>query len=367
MSLHRLSIVLALAAFLGWTPISPAARLDGPSINPQIQRRYVLEHMRLAASDRLIEQDDEIAVYLAAQFNTIVLYDIEDGLLKSEERINFEVTFARVHGLHILLGKPTEPFSGEVGVETARVHAAAVRVRHPLAIAAKAQVSDEEIRDRLSLWDRYGHDVILGVFFLHDDVFLIHTTIERQRHLYALAHDIVPDWAVFGMVGEFGFDATPEEAALYFDPSAFDDLLILMYPLNIGHVTGVHLDSAVSADPDEDMRRYVQRYLTRMAERFISLLTPGQLAVLVIQAFAYDVEPVGRVPRPTDIMIEAIAGNEFVRSVAGQERNRALAYFLWDGSRAGMFGLLQRPDWMSTAETANRFDRFSEERVGINP
>ena len=83
MSPHRLSIVLALAAFLGWTPISPAARLEGPSINPQIQRRYVLEHMRLAASDRLIERDDEIAAYLAAQFNTIVLYDIEDGLLKA--------------------------------------------------------------------------------------------------------------------------------------------------------------------------------------------------------------------------------------------------------------------------------------------
>src|SRR5438128_5686082 len=173
MTLHRLRVGLALAIFLGSLPALRAARLEdprGPVVDPQIERRYALAHMRLAASDRLPEQDDEIAAYLAAQFNTIVLYDTEDGLLKSEERIAYEVSFARAHRLHIVIGKATE---AEGNSQTSRLHAAAHRARRSLAVASAAQISDDEIRDRLGLWDRYGNDLILGVFFLHDDAFLI--------------------------------------------------------------------------------------------------------------------------------------------------------------------------------------------------
>jgi hypothetical protein len=167
------------------------------------------------------------------------------------------------------------------------------------------------------------------------------------------------------MIGEFGFNASPEEVAQYFDPNAFDHLIVLMFPLNIGEVTGVSLDTATSADPDADMRQYVQRYLTRMGEKFISRLDRDQLAVLLIQAFAYNGEPAGHVPRPADIQIQATFGNALMREIAGQERNRALAYFLWDGSRAGMCGLWQRPDWRGAAEDANR---SWNERVGqIDP
>src|SRR5262249_23267448 len=138
------------------------------------------------------------------------------------------------------------------------------------------------------------------------------------------------------------------------------------YPLNAGDLTGVHLDSAQSADPDTAMRDYVQRYVARMGERFISRLRPGQLAILVIQAFAYDIEPVG-VPRKSDIMIEALSGTDLLRTMAGQEGNHAIAYFLWDGSRAGMFGVWQRRDWMDTAESVNRLEAIGGARIGINP
>jgi hypothetical protein len=304
----------------------------------------------------LIEQDDEIAAYQSAQFNTLVLYDTEDStLLKSEQRIAFEVGFARTHRMHILLGKATELNAQVAESRRSALSGVTVQsVRHSFAAAATSKISDEEIRERLRLWDRHGHDVILGVVFLHDDAFLIHATVERQLHLNALAHETVPDWYVFGMVGEFGFDAPPEEVARYFDPNAFDHLLILMYPLNLGQVTGVRLDTVTSADPDEDMRRYVQRYVTHMGEKFITRLNKGQLAVPVIQAFAYHGESNGHVPRGADIVIQAAVGNELVRSIAGQERNGAVAYFLWDGSRAGMFGLWQRPDWIAAAEDANR-------------
>lgn len=332
---------LALGVILGFVP---ALRADW------------VNHMRIAAADRLIENDDEIAAYLSAQFNTIVLYDIEQGLPKSEERIAYETSFARAHGLHVLLGKPTE-------VETSQGKG---RVRS-LALAAQASISDDEIRDRLSLWARYGHDVVIGVFFLHDDAFLIHTSVERQQHLYALAHDTVRDWAVFGIIGEFGFNATADDVARYFDPSAFDDLFVLMYPLNIGEFTGVRLDSSSSADPDDDMRRYVQRYVTHMGEKFLSRLQPGQTAILVVQAFAYDVESTGHIPRPSDITIETAVGNDVLRSIAGQETNHSLAYFLWDGSRAGMFGLWQRPDWIATADRANRLEELRSGEVRFNP
>src|SRR6266550_7533868 len=340
MTRHRFPVLLAAALSLGLGSVR-AARFDAPpSVRQQVGRPYLIAHMRGAAADRLIEQDDEIAAYLAAQFNTVVLYDIDGDLLKSEERIAFETSFARAHRLHILLGKPTEVDA----------------------------ISDDEIRERLSLWDRYGHDEIIGVFFLHDDVFLLHTSVERQRHLYALAHDTVPDWPVFGMIGEFGFAASPDDVASYFDAAAFDHLFMLMYPLNIGYLTGVTLDSAAAADPDGDMHHYVQRYVSRMGEKFIARLRPGQIAVVVIQTFAYDVESIGRTPRPADIMIQATVGGDALRSIAGQERNHSMACFLWDGSRTGMFGLWQRQDWMTTVEQANRLDELrSGEEVRSNP
>ena len=90
------AIVLAAVLILGFVLSSPAARLEAPpdrEFGREAQRRFLVEHMRIAASDRLIEQDDEIAAYLSAQFNTLVLFDTEDSvtLLKSEQRIAFEV------------------------------------------------------------------------------------------------------------------------------------------------------------------------------------------------------------------------------------------------------------------------------------
>jgi hypothetical protein len=113
------------------------------------------------------------------------------------------------------------------------------------------------------------------------------------------------------------------------------------------------LDTISSADPDEDMRLYVRRYIERMGERFIKHLKPGQLTVLVVQAFAYDGEPAGHIPRPSDVAIEASLGTELLRELPGQEANRSVAYFLWDGARGGMWGLLQRGDWTDAAEHVN--------------
>ncbi|HJT16804.1 MAG TPA: hypothetical protein VJ853_05430, partial [Thermoanaerobaculia bacterium] len=211
---------LVLAVLLTSAVALQAARVDGPPgrVDRDEQRRWILQHMRIAAADRLIEGDDQIAAYIAAQFNTLVLYDAEDGLLKSEDRIAYEMRFARSYGMHVLLGKATETVN------------AAHHSGRTFALAAGGEVSDDEIRDRLSLWDAYGHDLIVGVFFLHDDAFLIRANVERQRHLYALSHDVVPQWPVFGMIGGGGIDASPEDIAEYYDRAAFDHLIVILYP-----------------------------------------------------------------------------------------------------------------------------------------
>ena len=325
---HSLSGAIGFLSLL--LTVHLEARPDRDIIR-EARRHYLVEHIRIAATDRLIERPDEIAAYLDANFNTVVLYDtVDNGPLKSEERIVFELAFARAHGLHVLVGKATEPL--------------------PLQTASE-QVSDAEVRERLRLWNRYGDDVILGVFFLHDDACLIETSVERQLHLYAVAHDTVPDWYVFGMIGEF-CDAR-SDVAQYFDPKAFDHLIILMYPLSLSEVTGTHLDSTTSADPDGDMRRYVHDYIQRMGEKFISHLRPGQVVLLVIQSFAYYSDAAGRVPRPSDVDIQATVGNASLRAIAGQAGNQSIAYYLWDGSRGGMSGLWQRPDWMAAAIRSN--------------
>jgi hypothetical protein len=327
---------ITLALCLGFAQVLSAGRLHDTERDVQSAlRRHFVAHMRIAAADRLIEQPDEIAAYIGARFNTVVLYDTEDssGFLKTEARIAYEVEFARAHGLHILLGKMTE---------------------------ASPAATDDAIRERLTLWAVSGHDVILGVFFLHDDACLIQTTVERQRHLYAIAHETVPDWYVFGMIGGFCYGPPEEEVARYFDPNAFDHLIILMYPLNGGGLV-------TSVDPDNEMRRYVMNYVQQMGERFISRLRPGQLAVLVIQSFAYYGEPATQMPRAVDIDIQATAGNAALREIAGQASNRSLAYFLWDGSRGGMFGLWQRPDWMAAAEGANRLSEDPAKAVDRQP
>jgi len=57
------------------------------------------------------------------------------------------------------------------------------------------------------------------------------------------------------------------------------------------------------------MIHYVDQYVARMNERFFSGLRFGQLILLVVQAFYYQGEPDGHIPRPSDITIMATHGN----------------------------------------------------------
>jgi hypothetical protein len=315
-------------------------------------RRSALETMRVADAERLITDPAELDTYTSAGFNTLVLFDVngvdESGTswsFKSAEQIRVETAFARDKGLPLILGMAVEPF--DAGAITGEIPAA----------------TDSTIRERLELWKRYGDDVVIGVFPWYDDVFWQTVDVERQRHVYRILKAVAADWYVFGMIGEFGFNATDDAIARHYDPAAFDHLIVLMYPYNIGgDLTGFPLDHIASADPDRDMNRYVDRFLSRMEERFFRYLYRGQLIVLVYQAFHYAGEPEGRIPRASDIAIMARRGSDRIREIPGQRHNQSAAYFYWGSPGSDLVGLSQREDWLAAVKEVH--DDFEQRDRG---
>jgi len=327
-------------------------------------RREVLLTMRLAAAERLISEPAELGAYRAAGFNTLVVFDVngydESGTAwdhKSAEQIRAETAFAREKGLPLILGMAVEPFvvagSNSLAPFAARGQLAAT-TNGIAANGSIPQATDIEIRERVELWEKYGDDVVVGVFPWYDDVFWQTVDVERQRHVYDLIKEIAPDWYVFGVIGEFGFIATDGELARYYDPGAFDHLIVLMYPFNVGaRVTGFPLDNVSSSDPDGDMIRYVDRYLDRMELLFFRHLQDGQLILLVGQAFYYTGEPEGHVPRGNDIEIMMRRGKEQILEIPGQKRNLSAAYYYWGAEGSPVVGLSQRSDWLEAVRNVH--------------
>ena len=306
---------------------------------PRNWRADAARTIRIAVGD-VIAHPAAFPLYRDAGFNTVMVYDAETfdagrsaWNFKTEDEIRTTTTFARVNRVPLIVGLSVEPF----------------------AAASIPAATDDELRARLTLWKSYGDDVILGVSPWYDDVFLDRIGVERQRHVYAIVKEASPDWSVFGIIGEFGFDATDDEIAAHYDPAAFDHLAVLMYPFNVGaQVTGFSLDNVASADPDGDIERYVDRYIARMNERFFRTLGPEQMVLLVVQAFYYPNDPAGHIPRGEDIRIMVQRGNDDLRDLAGQRRNGSIAYCCWGGNGAPFTGLGDRGDWIIAARDNSR-------------
>ena len=328
-----------------------AAQPDRRDVPPPLEidwRRDALANLRVAVTNHLITKPTELAAYIAGGFNAFVLFDAESfndsataWNFKSEDEIRAETSFARDHGLPIILGMAVEPYG------------------------AIPQASDIEIIQRVQLWRNYGDDVIIGVFPWYDDVFLFHVDVDRQRHVSSLIKQTAANWYVFGMIGEFGFNATKDDVARYFDPSTFDHLIVLMYPYNVGaEVTGFPLDNVASPDPDGDITRYVDRYITHMDDKFFRVLHGGQLILLVGQAFYYTGEIAGHIPRANDIAIMTLRGNERLREIPGQTDNYSAAYYWWGGESSAIVGLSQRSDWLaSVREVHQEIGRAGRQRI----
>jgi hypothetical protein len=322
-------------------------------------RREALTNLRTASSEHLIQDAGEIARYRSAGFNALVVFDVEGSgdtswIFKSEDRIREETDFARTENMPLIIGLAVQPFSApssESSLPQHRPFAAFTATASANAMIPAA--TDDAIIARASLWKKYGDDIVLGVFPWYDDVFAQHVDVERQRHVYRLIKSAAPHFAVFGMIGDFGFDASDDDVAHLYDPSSFDHLIVLMYPYDLGAIaTGVKLDHDASSDPDGDVERYVDRYVDRMKERFFARLRRGQVLLFVVQAFYYDGDADGRRPRSTDIDIMTQRSGEAVRRIGGQQDNYSIAYFYWGGN-ASIIGISQRPDWLASVARVN--------------
>jgi len=330
--------VFSLAAILLIAAAVPA-RADSArrrAVGRAEWRREALQTMRVAAAGQLISERQQLAAYVGAGFNTLCVFDVNGYTqfsagwdFKTAEQVRFETSFAREKGMPLILGLAVEP--------------------HDTSSGRIAEATDAEIRARLQLWKTYGDDVVIGVFPWYDDVFWQTVDVGRQLHIYRLIKEVVPDWYVFGMIGEFGFKATEDEVRRHYEPAAFDHLIALMYPYDLCGVVGASLDHKASADPDGDLTRYVDRYIAGMELKFFRYLQPGQLIVLVGQAFYYPGQAEGRTPRGQDIAIMMGRGMERVRELAGQERNYSAAYYHWGAEGGSIVGLWQRPDWLEAA------------------
>ena len=369
MKLQR-PVALVILAILCTAPATSAAEREEIDSRDRIRenwRRDALESMRVAPSEQLISDAEDLRAYQTAGFNTLVVFDVngynESGTawnFKNEEQVRAETAFARRNGMPLVLGLAVEAFAPALSANKyawapiARRRSFAPSLENAAAQGLIPAASDDEIRARIQLWKKHGDDVVVGVFPWYDDVFLQNVDVDRQGHVYRLIKSIARHWFVFGMIGEFGFIAGEAEVARLYNPAHFDHLIVLMYPFNVGtQVVGFPLDNVASSDPDGDIARYVQHYLAEMTAKFFSKLRRGQLILLVIQAFYYPGEPQGRIPRPQDIEIMTRSSKEQLRRLPGQDRNDSAGYFYWGGKESVIVGLSQRPDWLGAAASVN--------------
>jgi len=193
--------------------------------------------------------------------------------------------------------------------------------------ASMAYLEDEELIDRLNLWESFDEGQIIGMHMTGDDPMYMGIPKERQNNWRLLAGFAVPEIPVMGLFGESCLDLTPEESALYYAPNSADVWLGIAYPYNLGWKIGRDLDHVRSKDPDGDVIRYLTYYFEKVAERYPEMFEPDQLVIPVIQTFVYQGETAGKTPRARDILLQVRVLNTLLRNEYGQSRNFAMGYF----------------------------------------
>lgn len=269
---------------------------------------------------------DFLARQRAEGFNAVALADVEQWDAVSRrwkrydaESISRQLALARAFDMSVFVCIPgVEPLpSSPVGMMLA-TNDAAPRLEY---------VEDEALRVRVQLWSMHEQGEIIGAYFLGDDGFLLRVPAAQQLQWRAMAAEVAPQLPILGMIGEFGLTATEREREELFDPAAFDHVLWLNYPYNLGRIWGRVLDHLASSQPDAALAAYEHDYAAAMHERFFRQLAPRQLVVPVIQAFYYDGEPPGAIPRTRDIDLQARLVHYEMQTTLRQRDNYAMAYF----------------------------------------
>lgn len=269
--------------------------------------------------------------YVAAGFNTVVVEDRADMTFRSESDIKRCVEVARSRNLSIMLSCYADTVGGTIPALTR-----------------------QQVADRLKLWVKYDEGDILGVFFLGDDAFLTMTPVARQQEWYAGVKDVTTSIPVFGMIGEFAL-ARPELTASCFDTDAFDHLLVLCFPYNLGHHWGHDIGTDVP-DADLQLQVYLQQYIDELSTGYLNSLHKGQQVTLCVQGFNYisagASEPLRKIVRASDVNIQMTYGSDLVRSLPGQSNNFSMTVFWW-GTLPNLVGLRDNDVLTESAQRAN--------------
>ena len=220
------------------------------------------------------------------------------------------------------------------------------------------QLSDSAFQERVHLWSRYAREEIIGVFFVTDDPFYLGIPGSDLQRWSAISRQTAPELPILGLAGEFALAITPQQRALHWAPRAYDGLLLLNYPYNLGGVWGHPLDHQKSHDPDRALAAYESAYIEAMRQALLKDLQPHQIVVPVIQTFFYDGDAPGSIPRQRDIQIQTWLLHAAMQGALGQSDNYAMGYYYAgpDGLPypfAIPQGIYSVPSWSDTVAEQN--------------
>ena len=269
-------------------------------------RRDLLRAIRIAPGPPGIT-NEFVARQRSEGLNGVLLYDLTgfdgDWLRPDEATIARELAIVREHGMSAIVSLPA---------------------LIPQRDGTNRSIPDDLLRERLRLWTRNERGELAGIFFVHDDMAYLQTPASEQRRWRAIAREVAPTIAVLSIVGEFALRRTDR---FYWDAQSFDHLLWIVYPYNLSSVWNHALDHTATSDPDGDLTRYLVDYTAAMKAALFDQLAPGQLIVPIIQAFTYEGEPPGSMPRPRDITLQVRTINRELQTTLRQRDNFAMTYF----------------------------------------
>jgi hypothetical protein len=310
-----------------------------------LARPYMVHQTRvaLASMDLLVpENATELDRYVAAGFNTVVVEHRRwNGTSYTEltgDQIRTKLHLARSRGLSIIVSCYAD-------------------VNGPIPALTKTQV-----KDRMKLWADNDEGDVIGVFFIGDDNFLTQTPSALQKEWRAGLREVTTSVPVYGMIGELSINALPEHREEFFDTRAWDHLMVLMYPYNLGdrweteNYLGQMVNHEISnniKDADQQLRDYIDDYISELNRLYLSQLDFHQQILLVTQGFNYVGEPDGKIVRPEDVQIQIEYAPAVLRTLRTQRDNYSCAVFWW-GSTPGLTGLRDNLQLTEAARRANK-------------